>query len=481
MYTSWAGQERLEISGGLTNEANDREGAMFKLVDTRYARGKRVAGFMLMAFGSIVAGAAMATNVFGGGSTLPVGGYLGWSFASSSPSTIFSTNVPGQTGAFIDPGSLIGRWAATSGNSIAFCQTGSVNGKKIFNHFDGVTTLVGATGACTGGTTGFGALPAPVDPHFVASEAPMSQDEFNGFSLGGKAAANGQPVQFPALVGSIAIAYNNPDVPPPGLSLSDATLCRIFSGQISDWSQLSPMETGLPTVLPSRTLRVVYPREGSGTTFSFANHLSTVCAPGPNGQVFQTDQNIANVLAQYGGVPWLWLSALGDPGVVTGINSNSGAIGFVASANVRSTPTTSFIQVARINGFNPYTDFPASLTLNVVLLDNVIVGRNANGTPHVQKMSPAAPFANCVLMVNPADYANAAGRYPIMAVSYLVANSKGNGADVTALRSLFASMYDTVSHGGVTTVGRSVDGFGTGYAFVNSVIARARLNACINS
>ncbi|KAG9601256.1 hypothetical protein KCV01_g7648, partial [Aureobasidium melanogenum] len=346
---------------------------------------------------------------------------------------------------------------------------------------DGTTTLVGATGACTGSTSGFGALSAPVDPHFAGSDAPMSQDEFNWFGLGGKTAANGQPVQFPSVVGSVAIAFNNPDVPASGLNLSDAGLCRIFSGQISDWNQLTTAETGLTSTLPSRALKVAFRSDGSGTTFSFANHLSTVCAAGATGQVFQTDQAFTTVVAQYlSAIPSTWLGASGNPGVVTAINNNTGAIGYAESANLKSTPTATNTKVAKVNGFDPYANLPATLTFNSVLLDNVIVGRNANGTPHVQKMSPAAPVANCVLMVNPADYANVSGQYPIIAVSNLIANNKGNGADLTAVRSLFSWLYNS-THTGVNTIGKGADGTGTGFAFVASTVANARVNACINS
>lgn len=454
---------------------------MFKRNAMGNTRAKLVAGAVLMTLGLMGAGSAMSTNVFGGGATLPAGGYVGFNFASTSPTKIFSTNVSTQTGAAVATDSLFGVWAANNSNAVAYCQTGSGNGKKIFDHYDGTTTLVGATGACTGSTSGFGALSAPVDPHFAGSDAPMSQDEFNWFGLGGKTAANGQPVQFPSVVGSVAIAFNNPDVPASGLNLSDAGLCRIFSGQISDWNQLTTAETGLTSTLPSRALKVAFRSDGSGTTFSFANHLSTVCAAGATGQVFQTDQAFTTVVAQYlSAIPSTWLGASGNPGVVTAINNNPGAIGYAESANLKSTPTATNTKVAKVNGFDPYANLPATLTFNSVLLDNVIVGRNANGTPHVQKMSPAAPVANCVLMVNPADYANVSGQYPIIAVSNLIANNKGNGADLTAVRSLFSWLYNS-THTGVNTIGKGADGTGTGFAFVASTVANARVNACINS
>src|SRR5260370_523430 len=58
-----------------------------------------------------------------------------------------------------------------------------------------------------------------------------------GPGLGNKAPKYGQPAHFPALVGSVATAFNNPDA--SSLDLSDVGLCRIFSGQVSDWSNLA--------------------------------------------------------------------------------------------------------------------------------------------------------------------------------------------------------------------------------------------------
>src|SRR6187402_30325 len=190
--------------GGLSTRGN----TMFKRNAMGNTRAKLLAGAVMMTLGLTAAGAAMSTNVFGGGATLPAGGYVGWDFVSSSPAKIFSTSVSGQTGAIVDPNSLIGRWATNNSNAVAYCQTGSGNGKKIFDHFDGSTSpgtpLVGGTGACTGTTSGFGALASAVDPHFAGSDAPMSQAEYSWFGLGGKTTANGEPVQFPSVVGSVA-------------------------------------------------------------------------------------------------------------------------------------------------------------------------------------------------------------------------------------------------------------------------------------
>jgi phosphate transport system substrate-binding protein len=464
---------------------------MFKRNAMGNTRAKLLAGAVLMTLGLSATGAAMSTDVFGGGATLPAGGYLGWAF---TPSQIFSANVasPSQTAAAIDSASLLGHWSFVSGNKLAYCQTGSGNGKKIFDHSSGTAQLVGGTGACDGTVNtgkGFGANASVVDPHFAGSDAPMSQDEFNWFGngspanplFGQKTAANGQPVQFPSIVGSVAIAYNNPDV--PSLDFSDAGLCKVLTGSVANWNQFTSTDfntapsVGLP--LPSRVLHLAYRSDGSGTTFSLANHISSVCSG------FKTDQAFTTVVGGFGTLPPALptsvanfsLPASGNTGVVTAINSNPGAIGYAEAANLKNTTGVTSITVAKVLGKDPYADLAGTVTFSSLLSDNVIVGTNANGTPHVQAMSPAAPTPGCVLMVNPASYAAGAG-YPIVAVSSLIFNQKGNGADAAALQDLLThGIYGTVTERtGITLVGA-----GTGYAFINAPVAKAKVNTCVVS
>ncbi|MEX1826967.1 substrate-binding domain-containing protein [Luteibacter sp. CQ10] len=456
---------------------------MFKRNATR---AKLVAGAVLLSLGLSATGAAMATNVYGGGATLPAGGYMGWNFVASSPAKIFSSNVSSTSSgaATVATDSLIGHWASTTGNSVSYCQTGSGNGKKIFDHFDGSVVLIGATGACTGTTSGFGAASgAPVDPHFAGSDAPMSQQEFNWFTSGGKNTANTQPVQFPAIVGSVAIAYNNPDA--SSLNLTDAAVCRIFAGQVTNWNQLTAADRNLPSgsaALPSRALKLAFRSDGSGTTFSLANHLSTVCGSAVTTGHFVTDQSFAVVAAAFT-QPTGSIGASGNTGVVSAIEANAGAIGYAEAGNLKNTSGLTATKVAQVNGFDPYANLPAVVSFTTTVLpDRVISGVNANGTPALATLTGgASSAAGCMLIVNPASYANIANQYPIIAVSNLIANNTGNGADVGAVQSLFSSLYGSTAHAGVNTVGAGADGKGTGYAFVNAPTAAAKVTSCIKA
>jgi len=461
---------------------------MYKRNAMGNTRAKLLAGAVLMTLGLTAAGAAMSTNVGGGGATLPAGGYVGWNFTTSgATSPVFSSNVTGKPGALVDTASLFGNWASTSSpvNSISYCQTGSGGGKKIFDHSDGTATWGGAGQACTGSasaTTGFGADTSIVDPHFAGSDAPMSQNEFNWFgngtNLGNKATQYGQPSQFPSVVGSVALVYNLPGG--PSLDLADAGVCRIFSGQVTNWNQLSGSDfnTAPTTALPNLALKLAYRSDGSGTTFSLANHLSTVCTSLPSSKFFQADQAFTTVAAQFT-LPAGSIAASGNPGVVTAVSNNSGAIGYAESANLKHTTVSSTTKVAKVNGKDPYADLASSVSLTTILVDNVINGWNTTtgtpGTPKVQALSPAAPVPGCMLMVNPTAYANGInGGYPILAVSNLIFNQKGNGTDVTAVRDLMSYVYSATRRAGATLIGS-----GTGYAFITAPTANAKINTCI--
>jgi ABC-type phosphate transport system substrate-binding protein len=469
---------------------------MFKRNAMGNTRAKLLASAVLMTLGLTAAGAAMSTNVGGGGATLPAGGYVGWGFvASGAPSTIFSSNVTGKTGSAIDPTSLLGAWSG-SGNTtpthlVSYCQTGSGGGKKIFDHSDGTATWGGAGQACSStasATSGFGGDTSIVDPHFVGSDAPMSQSEFNWFgngtNLGNKATKYGQPVQFPAVVGAVAIAYNLPGA--PSLDLADAGLCRIFSGQVTNWNQLSGTDfnTAPTTALPNLALKLAYRGDGSGTTYSLANHLATVCTALPSSKFFQADQAFTTVAAQFT-LPAGSVAGTGNPGVVAAISATSGAIGYAEAANLQHTSVSSTTRVAKVNGKDPYANLSNSISISTLLVDKVINGFHSAtdtgfvpGTPNVQALT-GATTAGCMLSADPTTYANGvAGSYPILAVSNLIFNQKGNGSDLAAVRDLMSFTYSSTRRVGATLIAPPAGGT-TGYAFVNSPVANAKINTCI--
>ena len=167
----------------------------------------------------------------------------------------------------------------------------------------------------------------------------------------------------------------------------------------------------------------------------------------------------------------------GDSAIVTTVDRSDGAIGYAGAGTFKAMAARNMLtsaQYARVNGMDPFADFPNSIVL-VNAADRVLNGVNATtGRPLITALTPSGR-AGCMLIVDPASYANVPTRYPIMSVSYVVANNTGNRADAAAVQSLVAFSYG--ARPGVTTVGS-----GTGYAFINAVPTPVgRVNMCINS
>lgn len=82
--------------------------------------------------------------------------------------------------------------------------------------------------------------------------------------------------QFPAVIGSIVLAYNIPGIKDMELKLSSKDVADIFLGKIKYWdnSQLKKDNPGLN--LPHKKITVVHRSDGSGTTFNFSYYLTGI-------------------------------------------------------------------------------------------------------------------------------------------------------------------------------------------------------------
>jgi phosphate transport system substrate-binding protein len=436
-------------------------------------RMKLLAGALLFGLASVatVASAQSATLV-GGGATLPAVGYVG----DTSTRLVTPTSD-----------SLFGAYAALAGTpAVSYCQTGSGGGKTVLAgnnpalNVNGTCTDPAATDPLPPPVTGFGAASLGLNlaqPHFAASDAPMSQAEYTNYSSGHSA---GQPVQLPAISGAIAIVYQKGDLATQ-LKLTDAQVCGIFSGQITDWSDLDASVSG--------PIKVVFRSDGSGTSFAFSNHLSKVCGSsnpttGTGGNDvatgFKTDQAYSVAAATY--IPDYAASqgASGNPGVIAAIQDehNDGAIGYAETANATG-GLVSFAAIARDSAPTVFVDpstYGGTVLPVAVQYNQVITGVDGNGRPTLDAVTPALPATSkCLSIVNPEDYATTVSGYPIVAVSYLLANSAGNGSDLANVRGFMATPYDTTLRSSVDTIGSD-----TGLSYVSGTdLGASKVNACV--
>lgn len=439
-------------------------------------RMKFVAGAVMLCLAS----AAGATSLVGGGATLPAIGYTGSpSFPNpAAPSPIVTMGA----------GSLFGVLLNGTTNTISYCPTGSGNGKKILAGNDPTNFQVNAACGAVNppNTTGFGST-GLAQADFAASDAPMSVTEFNNYVLGH--GTGSKAVQLPAISGAIAVAFRKDaqgSVPAvSSLTLTEAQICGIFSGQIKTWNDAALTGAGIPSGTTGN-INVVFRSDGSGTSFSFLNHLSAVCptnvAAGKTAATnFKTDQSFPNVgatsyIASYASST----PASGNKGVTDAIAANDGSIGYAEAANPISAPTR-FASVKNSHSLanvNPSTGFGSTALPVTLQFDQAIAATlTSTGRPTLTALSTTG---QCVAVVDPNDYADPTSGYPILAVTYLLANGAGNGSNQSAIQGLMFSPYNLTSRSSVTKIGRIT----TGYSWLSSTDLTApaiqtRINGCV--
>ncbi len=357
--------------------------------------------------------------------------------------------------------------------AISYCQTGSGAGKRVLA---GITASAANLVCPTFGTSvptnaGFSAAGTQTDPDFVGSDAPLSQSEYTSY-ITNKNTAHTEPVQIPVVAGAIGLGYNQSSF--TGL-LTDKDICLIFSRQVTDWHSAllsHPIATSTP-------INVVVRSDGSGTTFSFANHLATVCTAAVLGSGhgnFVTDQAWSNVIKSI--VPAITVANFdpksGNPGVAGEILAVANSVGYGEAANFKNGSTVKQAKVQASGGtkfLDPLADLPATtatLSLVLALPDQAIsTTTNADGTPALAALTgtPTNFVPGCVNLVDPATYGNFTTTYPIIGVTNLLANYSGNGDDAPNIGRLLTAAYDPS-----ITSGLGVAGAGSGFSLISGLL-----------
>lgn len=376
--------------------------------------------------------AASATDLVGGGATLPALAYIGNGFIDPQGTGVdarLSTNAGLDAGqdasnnnyvsANVTAGSIFAAFQ-TASRTASYCQTGSGTGKRVLV---GANSL-NANGDCrdySASPVGFSAPGSQTDPDFVGSDAPLTADDVTDFLNGPRDNREGL-LQVPALGALIALPLNlgndvfgNPISRP---NLSNAQVCDIFSGDATSWDQINP-------TWPSQPINVVYRSDGSGTTFAFTQYLAANC----NGSqvIFNTNEDFAAAapVGDYAvGTP-----ASGNGGIITEVSSTDWSVGFANLANVLAEQDLDY---ADVEGENPATTTQIAYDGSDLLTGQVLGDVNPfTGLPQPEPVSGID--SNCVLVINPA--AQLTGAYPIAAVTNLLAYTDDN-TDPQALENL---------------------------------------------
>jgi len=150
---------------------------------------------------------------------------------------------------------------------------------------------------------------------FGASDAAMSADDMAKVPEG---------VQlFPMTAGAIVLAYNVQGV--EGLKLSRQAYAGIFLGKIKRWNDPAIAQANPGAKLPDQPINVVVRADGSGTSFVFSQHLSTMS------EEFGKSVG-ANTMPSWP----VGTKSKGNEGVTASILSTPGSIGYIEYGYARS-------------------------------------------------------------------------------------------------------------------------------------------------
>jgi phosphate transport system substrate-binding protein len=143
---------------------------------------------------------------------------------------------------------------------------------------------------------------------FAATDAPLPASEVAKYGY----------LQFPIVMGGVAIATNIPGVADGQLNLTGAVLADIYLGKIQNWSDAAIRALNPEAKLPDLRISVIHRKDGSGTTFTFTEYLSAISAEWK---------------AKYGAdvlITWpLGTSAEGTQGVLRAARATSGSIAYL--------------------------------------------------------------------------------------------------------------------------------------------------------
>lgn len=127
--------------------------------------------------------------------------------------------------------------------------------------------------------------------------------------------------QFPAVIGSIVVAFNVDGIADETLKLSNEVVADIFAGKITSWNDAAIAADNKGVNLPNQKIIVVHRSDGSGTTFNFTYYLS------------KSSKNWKDKFGTGKAVDWaVGIGGKGNEGVANLIKETPYSIGYIENA-----------------------------------------------------------------------------------------------------------------------------------------------------
>jgi phosphate transport system substrate-binding protein len=219
---------------------------------------------------------------------------------------------------------------------------------------------------------------------FAGTDAYLTADQLSA----AKSTCGADPIEVPAYVSPIAVAFNLSGV--KSLNLDAETIANIFNGTITKWNDPAIAQQNPSAKLPSTAIATVHRSDESGTTFNFTDYLNKAS----NG-AWSDEANTVWPAGIKGGQ-----GLEGTSGVIGGLTDTDGAIGYADDSAVKST----------------------SLGVVSIKVGKTYNAPSAQGAARVLAKSPAAPDRPATDMATDIDRTTTAkGAYPLMLASYLLA------------------------------------------------------------
>ncbi len=312
-----------------------------------------------------------------------------------------------------------------------------------FQPVSGTNTVGYAAGTLTSGTiVGTQVDVGASDAFLVASQltAPATGSYANS-------AVDGPLIQLPTIGVPIAMAYNESLVPAAGLTLTDAKICGVLSGKITDWHTL------VSTIPAGTTIHVVYRSDGSGTTFLTTQHLNAVCTSTNSSFPVLPVPITKTFVAATGGVftsatvPANFTAESGSSGVATQAVATSGSFTYLSPDYTSIAPlsaNTTALKVAKVvNGINLVAYLP-TVANTTTGLANADLADSINATPPATLTAAQNPL-NWVPEIPQTTLGYSIVGYTTMDVSSCYANAAAGTALINFLTLQYANAaYATI-------------------------------------
>ena len=288
----------------------------------------------------------------------------------------------------------------------AYIGVGSGNGKAAFLTNDYQKFVAGVTNK---------------NVHWAGSDSKLTQVELDKYAAE-KQAGWGKLIQVPSVATSVAVPFNKAGSAAVDLSVNQ--LCGVFSGRLTDWSQITGSgRTG--------AIKIVYRSESSGTTELFTRFLNAKCSEALPFAVTTTFSS-----SYGGGVPASAVAATGSQGVMTTLGSTDGGITYMSPDYAATTLAglDDATKVAKVAGVSPA---PANVSVAIAAVQVPSATNVANQNAWVPT------FAATASATDPSVVAYPTTGYPILGFTNLIFSQCYADASQTAqVRTFFTRHYN---------------------------------------